>query len=256
MTSARLELLDIFSYSCMNCLRSLNYIKKLDKKYKKHGLRAAIVHVPEWKFEKNMKNISKAIKGHNIKFPKIIDKNKKLLKKLGINFWPSQILIKDGRVLYTHIGEGDYKELENNIKRALKLKTNPLFLKEPKYSKYPAIYAGRRKKGVILGLNAKKIDFGAIYAGKGWLQKSEYIESIADNSEIKIKLAGNISNITAQSLTKKPVKIRLKTNDKKIESQMISNPNLYQLLKSKTKNKKVLEIIADKGLAIYSFSFQ
>ncbi len=256
MTSAKLELLDIFSYSCMNCLRSLNYIKLLDKKYKKHGLKTTIVHVPEWKFEKNKENISRAIKKYRIKFPGIIDKNKKLLKKMGINFWPSQVLIKDGKILYRHIGEGRYKTLENNIKMALKLKTKPLFVKEPKYSKYPAIYAGRRKKGIILSLNAEKIDFGVIYAGKGWLQKEEYLESMKNNSAIKIRLAGNISSITAQSLTKKPVKISLKINDKITISKIISKPKLCQLFKSKTKNKKILDIIADKGLAIYSFSFQ
>ena len=107
---------------------------------------------------------------------------------------------------------------------------------------------------MILSLNAKKRDFGVIYAGKGWLQKKEYIESMADSSAIKIRVAGNISNITAQSLTKKPIKIRLKTNDKRIISKIINKPKLYRLFKSK--NKKILDIWADKGLAIYSFSFQ
>ena len=52
-----LILLDIFSYSCMNCLRSLELIKKIDKKYKEFGLKTIIVHSPEWEFEKDSKNI-------------------------------------------------------------------------------------------------------------------------------------------------------------------------------------------------------
>ena len=84
----------------MNCLRSLEFIRRIDDKYKKSGLRTIIVHPPEWDFEKNNKNIIDAMKKYRIDLPIIIDKNKRILKKLKINFWPTQILIKNGKILY------------------------------------------------------------------------------------------------------------------------------------------------------------
>ena len=89
MTYEKLVLLEIFSYSCMNCMRSLNYIKKLDKKYKKHGLKTILIHVPEWNFEKKITTVANAIKKNKIKLPVIVDKNKKIAKKFSINYLTS-----------------------------------------------------------------------------------------------------------------------------------------------------------------------
>ena len=61
MTEKKLQLLDIFSYSCMNCLRSLECIKQLDSRYRKHGLETIIIHPPEWAFEKDSRNILQAL---------------------------------------------------------------------------------------------------------------------------------------------------------------------------------------------------
>ena len=71
----KLLLFDIFSYSCMHCLRSLDYIKKINNKYKKYGLKTILIHPPEWEFEKNSDNILHSIKKQKIKFPIIIDKD-------------------------------------------------------------------------------------------------------------------------------------------------------------------------------------
>ena len=139
MTAKELFLFDIFSYSCMNCLRSLDYIKKIDDKYRKYGLKTILIHPPEWNFEKDGSNIIRAAEKYRIKMPIIIDKNKKIIKKLKINFWPTQILIKDRKMLYKHIGEGNYKALEDNIIRTLKIKTKSAFNKEPKYPKLQAV---------------------------------------------------------------------------------------------------------------------
>ena len=171
----KLLLFDIFSYSCMNCLRSLDYIKKINNKYKKYGLKTILIHPPEWEFEKNSNNILHSIKKQKIKFPVIIDKDKKLIKKLKINFWPSQVLIKDNKTIYKHIGEGDYKKLENKIINTLKVKTNKIFNIEPKYTKFQTIYAGKKKKGRISEIK-DKLKFGIIYKKGKWTQKNEFLQ--------------------------------------------------------------------------------
>ena len=100
----------------MNCLRSLEYIKQINDKYKRYGLKTILIHPPEWEFEKDSSNILKAAKKYKIKIPILIDNNKKLVKKLKINFWPTQVLINNNKTAYKHVGEGNYKILENKIR--------------------------------------------------------------------------------------------------------------------------------------------
>jgi len=234
----KLFLFDIFSYSCMNCLRSLDFIKKINKKYKKHGLKTVIIHPPEWEFEKDSNNILSAAKKYKITLPILIDKNKKLIKKLKINFWPAQILIKDNKILYKHIGEGKYKALENKIAKLLNVTTKKIFEKEPKYSKFRTIYAG--KKGEKLGLIHK--------SGK-WTRNG----SLTGHGSLTIKTLGRITNFTAQSLDKKSVNVEIKVNDKLVKKLKVGNPQLYEII-SLQKPKK-LTLTTKEKVKIYSFSF-
>lgn len=255
MNSAKLILLDIFSYSCMNCLRSLEFVKKIDSKYKRFGLNTILIHPPEWEFEKDSKNVINAIKGYKIKFPIIMDGDKKIIKKLKINFWPTQILIRNGKIIYEHIGEGDYKELENSIVRFLKIKTKRLFNKEPEYSRLPTVYCGKKKNGKVMNLIAK-LKFGVIYKTGKWIQKREYLQSIGKQNSLMILTKGNIVNFVAESVKNQTTKINIKLNDKNIKNLIINKPQLYDIVKLKNNKQNKLRITTNKNLAIYSFSFQ
>ncbi|MBI4451943.1 hypothetical protein HY637_00810, partial [Candidatus Woesearchaeota archaeon] len=187
---AELILLDIFSYSCMNCLRSLEYIKKIGTKYKKPGLKTIIIHPPEWDFEKQSSNILKAAEKYGIKIPIVIDKDYWIIKNLKVDFWPTQILIRNNKILYKHIGEGNYKGLEDSIIKNLNIKTKKEFTNEPKYSKFPTTYCGKKKKGKIKILNYNKnskLRFGIVYLDNNWVQNKEYIKSMKNNSTLSIK---------------------------------------------------------------------
>ncbi len=255
MNSTKLILLDVFSYSCMNCLRSLKFIKKIDKKYKKFGLKTTLVHPPEWEFEKDSKNVFYALKKLGIKFPVIIDKNKQLIKKLKVNFWPTQILIKDKKIIYKHIGEGNYKKLEDKIIKSLKIKSKKVFNKEPTYRKYSILYLGKRKGGRIIRLK-NRLRLGIVYTTGKWKQKDEYLKSIEDKSYLTALTNGKIINLVAKSINKKPINIGIKSNDKFVKKIAINRPQLYKILKLRVNKKSKLTLMADKNLAVYSFSFQ
>ena len=245
----------------MNCLRSLNFIKKIDTKYKKYGLETILIHPPEWEFEKNKKNVSFAVKKYIIKFPIIIDKDKKIIKKLKINFWPSQILIKDGKILYKHIGEGNYKVLEENIIKFLKTENNISIknfnrrLKFCNYTNFPTIYCGKRKNDGISNLKPK-LKFGTVYKSGKWIQKNEYIKSIGKENSLTLLTNGKIINFVAESLTKNPIRVTIKINDKFMKDITVKKPQLYKIVKLKNSGQKKLTLIAKNGLKIYSFSFE
>jgi len=252
MSTCNLELFDIFSYSCMNCIRSLGYIKNLDAQYKKYGLKTVIVHVPEWGFEKSKSNIYGAAKSQKIRFPVKIDKDKKLINKLKVDFWPSQLLIKNSRVVYRHIGEGGYKPLENAIKKHLGVKERSIFDNEPKYTKFPTIYAGKKKEGKISKVK-KAIRFGIVYADGKYKQNNEFLKI---NGSLTLLAKGKKINFVAESWNKKPVKVNVKANGRLVKTIIVSKPKLYKIAESKSNEVKTLTMATNGNLKVYSFSFE
>lgn len=246
MTKKKLQLLDIFSYSCMNCLRSLEYIKQLDARYRKRGLETIIIHPPEWAFEKKSGNVIGAAKRGKIKIPIILDRDKRIIKKLNVDFWPAQILVKEKKIIYRHIGEGNYKILEKRIMKELGISSKPIFKKEPTYSKLPTIYAGRKKHSNITKSRVKK--FGIIHADKYKL-KGEYLEL---DGRMEIMAKGRKASFVAES--SKPVKAKITIDGKTEKYITIQKPRLYTIAEQNDGIKKIT--IEAKKLRIYSFSFE
>jgi len=255
MTSKNVILLDVFSYSCMNCMRSLDYIKQLDQEYKRYGLKTILIHAPEWEFEKNKNNISTAIKKYKIKTPIKIDNDKKIVKRLKVNFWPTQILIKKGNILYKHNGEGNYKKLERHIINVLKIKSKKVFNREPRYTKFPTVYAGKRKGGKIIILKTK-LKFGNIYASGNWIQKDEFIQHTRGKGSLTILTKGKTISLVAKAMNKRPAIVGIKLNNKVVKDLKIDSPGLYEVIKLRDNRPKKLTLTTGSNLAVYSFSFQ
>lgn len=253
MDSKKLILLDVFSYSCMNCLRSLKYIEKINAKYNKYGLTTILIHPPEWKFEKNKDNIVAALRKHNIKFPLIIDRNKKIIKRLNINFWPTQLLIRNEKILYKHVGEGNYKKLETAIQNILKIKTKKVFGKEPRYTKFPAVYLRKIKDRNIVD-NKNKLKFGSVYAEGRWIQKEEYLKNKGKGSSLTTITKGNVIRIVAKS--NKIAKIIVKLDNKFFRRLTIGKPDLYAVANIKDNKQHKLTLATKSDIAIYSFTFE
>src|SRR3989338_7930809 len=155
MSSDRCEILYIFSYSCVNCFRSLKQIKRLHSRYKGDGLDLTLIHPPEWDFERNKKNADEAIKKLNLKFPYKLDNNKSIISRLKINFWPSCVILKNDEVIFRAIGEGQYMEIERGIRKLLKVKKPGIFKRNPVYKSYNSFYLGKKKGGAIKKLVGK-----------------------------------------------------------------------------------------------------
>ena len=254
MKSGKIILLDIFSYSCMNCLRSLRFIKKIDKQYKKYGLETILVHPPEWRFEKDSNNILYILKKHKIKIPIVIDKNKKLIRELDVDFWPTQIVMDDGKILYRHVGEGNYKKLENAIRNILKAEPKRIFNREPEYSKFPPLYMGKRKKGRIVK-RIGELRLGSVYTEGKWAQKEECLENKGAAS-LAIQTKGKIVNIVAKAIRDKPAAIFIMLGDKPLRRIVINRPDLYPLVRIKGSKQHTLTLMTKSKIAVYSFSFE
>lgn len=112
----RVVFLDFWTYSCQNCIRSIPSVRSLHEKYSSMGLVVIGVHTPEFEFEKDVQNVTSAVKRLEVVYPVALDTENSTWKLYGNRYWPRQTIV-DGRgvVRYEHIGEGGYEEIEEQV---------------------------------------------------------------------------------------------------------------------------------------------
>jgi cytochrome c biogenesis protein CcdA/thiol-disulfide isomerase/thioredoxin len=116
----RVVLVDFWTYSCINCLRTLPYLTAWDRKYRKDGLTIVGVHSPEFPFEKEAGNVEEAIESNGIRYPVAQDNDLATWSAYGNQYWPAEYFIDArGRVRYAHFGEGEYGKKEEIIRQLL-----------------------------------------------------------------------------------------------------------------------------------------
>lgn len=117
----KVVLVDFWTYSCINCLRSLPYIEAWAQKYKDSGLVVIGVHTPEFGFEKELPNVEKAVQKFGITYPIALDSDQKIWDAFHNEYWPAHYFIDaKGRVRFEHFGEGNYDQSEKWIQDLLK----------------------------------------------------------------------------------------------------------------------------------------
>ncbi len=117
----KVVLVDFWTYSCINCLRTLPYVKAWNEKYSPLGLVIIGVHTPEFAFEKDRSNVEKAIQDLGVTYPVAMDNNYAVWNAFHNKYWPADYLIDaQGRIRHQHFGEGAYQETEQMIQALLK----------------------------------------------------------------------------------------------------------------------------------------
>jgi cytochrome c biogenesis protein CcdA/thiol-disulfide isomerase/thioredoxin len=116
----KVVLIDFWTYSCINCLRALPYVRGWYDKYKDHGLVVVGVHAPEFAFEKDADNVRRAVADLNIAYPVALDDDYAIWQGFNNQYWPAHYFIdSQGRIRGHHFGEGNYQESEAVIRRLL-----------------------------------------------------------------------------------------------------------------------------------------
>jgi thiol-disulfide isomerase/thioredoxin len=122
--SGKVVLVDFWTYSCINCIRTIPYLNAWHEKYADEGLVIVGVHTPEFEFEKDYNNVKAAVDKFGIKYPVVQDNEKATWEAYENRYWPRKYLIDDeGYVRYDHIGEGAYAETEKVIQSLLTERT-------------------------------------------------------------------------------------------------------------------------------------
>jgi thiol-disulfide isomerase/thioredoxin len=114
----KVVLIDIWTYTCINWLRTLPYVRAWAEKYKNQGLVVIGVHSPEFAFEKNIDNVRRAAKDMRVDYPIAIDSDFAIWRALKNQYWPALYIVDaQGRIRHHKFGEGDYEQLERIIQQ-------------------------------------------------------------------------------------------------------------------------------------------
>ena len=191
----KVVLVDFWTYSCINCIRTIPHLNEWYDKYSDKGLVIVGIHTPEFEFEKNSDNVKSAVQKFGIKYPVLQDNDKETWNEYENRYWPRKYLIDDeGYIRYDHIGEGAYNETEKVIQALLSERAAHLGIKNINLNKSQNVDSDLRLESQEV--NFSKIKSPELYFGYEFARsplgniegfKSNQIVSynLLENSEIK-----------------------------------------------------------------------
>jgi len=120
MLRGKVVLVEFWTYGCVNCQRTLPFVKAWSAKYRQDGLLVIGVHTPEFGFEKDRSNVERAVRDLGITYPVVMDNQYEIWNAYQNKYWPAQYLMDaQGTIRYQHVGEGAYQETEQMIQKLL-----------------------------------------------------------------------------------------------------------------------------------------
>lgn len=283
----KVVLLDVWTYSCINCQRTTPYLNSWYEKYEDDGLVIIGLHTPEFDFEKKYENVLEAVNKFGIKFPVVLDNDYSTWNAYGNRYWPRKYLIDiDGFIVYDHIGEGAYEETERKIQELLaerKARLDENGFVEHELTKEiekinvplsPETYFGASRNEFlgngnpfVIGKQSLKtpkvLASNMIYLEGDWNFEQEYAETLSKGKIVFKYTAGQVF-LVAESDTPMDLKI---LNDDKVVSEdagmdvkngivSAKEPRLYKLIDNGSVGEHTLEIqIPKSGVKIFTFTF-
>ncbi len=225
----KVVLIDFWTYSCINCIRTLPYLVDWNQKYSDKGLVIVGIHSPEFEFEKGIDNVKQAVTRFGIKYPVLLDNDHGTWNAFQNSYWPRKYLVdSEGFIRYDHIGEGGYVETENAIRTLLAERTgqqsisstsvNQTNLSIPESQsvdfnqiKTPELYFGYQYARSQLGNNegfdpekivnytlpSSKLKPNVIYLEGEWKNNADSMELIGNEGKIILDYSAKTINIVA-----------------------------------------------------------
>jgi thiol-disulfide isomerase/thioredoxin len=279
----KVVLLDFWTYSCVNCVRSLPHMKMLHEKYAGDPFVLIGVHTPEFEFEKLPENVASAVRRFGIRYPVAIDSENTTWKLYGNQYWPRQTLIDSkGTVRWEHAGEGDYDKMEDRIRDLLRETGRPAGNKgkagSNKLEKFgftpnttPELYTGTlRSQGFgngqvsVHGTPTRYIDPGKYsrdipYLSGDWTQFPEYImHETTESAYILLKYGARNANAVLGVSDTKQVRVDVELDGKPIEKEkagadvqwdsigsflLVAENRLYDIVRTKAFETHELKLI-------------
>ena len=290
----KVVVIDFWTYSCINCLRSIPFVKAWDQRYRNDGLVVIGVHAPEFAFERDPANVARATRDLGIRYPVALDNQYKLWGALKNNYWPAHYFIDaQGRVRYHHFGEGNYAMSERVIRQLLAeagRAPKAAALSRARGSgaqiqasiadlKSPETYIGYGRADRFVSPGGLLRDQGKAYASAPlklndwslegqWIDKKQSARSLAAGARINYRFHARDVHLVLASATGKPVRFRVLLDGKTpgpdaggdINAEgrgTVREQRLYQLIRQKDPVREhtfTIEFL-DPGAEAFAFTF-
>lgn len=246
----KVVLVDFWTYSCINCQRTLPYVTDWWTKYKDKGLVIVGVHSPEFEFEKDQKNVEAAVKQFGIEYPVVMDNDQSTWDSFGNRFWPHEYLIDlNGNIIYDHIGEGNYDESESEIQKALGLTNMDLSAPENAVSvDFNKVVSAETYFGSDRGTNALSYLIG------DWKQKNEYAQNLSTDASVIFEY--NAKNVYMVASADAPTEVEVWVDGELIQTITVEANMLYTIVEGADYGSHTLKLVPKKaGLDLFTFTF-
>ena len=279
----RVVLVDFWTYTCINCIRTFPHLKALDARYRSRGLTIVGVHSPEFPFERIASNVEASIKQNGLRYPVVQDNEFGTWNAYSNQYWPADYLIDaNGHIRYVHFGEGEYEENEQAVRSLLEEAgrgglgemTHPR-VERPSRLATPETYLGSaRAQGFVNGAIEPGTRAFERSSGKLGLNEFEYSGRWSIGTEEATARAG--ARLRVRFLAQKvflvmgsrgrarklrvlldgrPVPQRFAGPDVRGGSATIGSQRLYRLITLPRPEKHVLELSFEPGISCYAFTF-
>ncbi len=258
----KVVLVDFWTYSCINCVRTLAYLTSWDEKYRDDGLVIVGVHSPEFAFEKKPENVQAAIAKHSIQYPVGLDNDFATWKAYNNRWWPHlYVFDRDGKLVFDHIGEGGYDEIEAKLQDLLATKSTMTHTTAPAFGliSTPELYLGAHtnRGNVEYSLSSGERTFvlsdktpsNTVQLGGNWTVSDEYIEA-GSTAQLRLKYNAKDIHIVAEG----EGSVDLQIDGILFPGVVINGSQLYTLASTEYKTQTIL-LSVSQGVRIYTFTF-
>lgn len=281
----KVVLIDFWTYTCINCIRTFPYITSWYEKYKDDGFVVVGVHTPEFEFEKKTTNVEAAILQHKLQYPVAQDNDFATWDAYNNRYWPAHYLVDaEGNIRYVHFGEGKYEETEKAIKTLIEEAGKDVSETEltnvdeqpSLFSQTPETYLGSRRVDRFLSIEPfengirefsfpKAIGTHSFAYSGTWQITDQYSQSSADSRLLLRYEGNNVFLVMHPTIGNEQVRVFL--DNEPITEQFagkdvvngvitIDEPDLYEIVDSKGKRgSHLLRLEFDEGIQIFAFTF-
>ncbi len=271
----KVVLIDFWTYSCINCIRTYPFIKTMYDRYADKGLVIIGVHTPEFAFEADPTNVGREIEKNGFKHPIALDPDYGTWNAYGNNSWPAEYFFdRQGRLRRVHIGEGKYDESEEAIRGLLaegnvELAPMGTAVATPDFSQIGTneTYFGLARGSAFMGTPGRDGDNVAMRAndvvapdkwtaGGTWTFHKEYVQTNSDGAVFRFNVQASKLHIVMDSADGKDKQIEVYVDGKKTGDLTVNSSTLYTVAEFAHGGRHTVELrIKQSGLRLYAATF-
>ncbi|MBI4139053.1 redoxin domain-containing protein [Candidatus Uhrbacteria bacterium] len=272
----KVVIIDFWTYSCINCIRTYPFLRSMHEKYADKGLVIVGVHTPEFAFEADPKNVGREIEKNGLKYPIALDPDFATWNAYSNRYWPAEYFFdRQGRLRRTHFGEGEYGESELAIRSLLEedgVELSSMGETEtmtPDFSKIktPETYFGLLRGQEFMGTPgtngtpvtltaSEKVEPNRWTAGGSWTFTPEYTQSDTAGAIFRFSIQANKLHLVLEAADGKDKMIEIFVDGIKTGEITINESDLYDIAEFPDAGRHTVELrLKDEGVRFYAATF-